>query len=154
MTRRPTVSGPSQRQSDGGSSCPDTSLAAKKKTSLPPPEIVSGAKLGEFFDLSERPIREYRGRGVVVREGNGYNLKRSVVGMLDHYRVEGLRKRLGDTPFVQDLEDCLAYRRQLSVRRDRLEAGIAAVLAMPELPEAARATLAPLIEEEPDDGAS
>lgn len=147
MGRTPTPPGPPRKQSAAGSSDPETSLGAENPKSLPPPEIVTGAELGSLFDLSERSIREYRARGIVVRRGNGYDFRRSVRGMLDHTMVEAAKRFTagrGDWLW-QELQGALEYRREISDRLDRVEAGIYAVLAMPDLPEAARAALADLL---------
>jgi hypothetical protein len=74
--------------------------------------------------------------------------------MLDYYRVEAAKKGPGEggmEPLWKSYEEMLRYRRELSERRDRLEAGITVALAMPDLPEAARAALRVLLPDNEDE---
>ena len=123
------------------------------------PTIVTGAYLGQIFDLSERSIREHRAKGHIVRLGNGYDFKRSVRGIFDHIRVEGAKKGLGEPgePLWQSYEEVLRYRAAVCDQRDRLRDGLAAILALPNLPEKVQAAVRDLLgtsgpEEEGGDG--
>lgn len=110
------------------------------------PTIVTGAELGRILDLSERSIREHRGKERVFRAGNGYDFKRSLTGMLDYQRVEAAKKGAGDPgqTLWETYRDVLRYRTGLSDELRELRATIEAILALPALPEDVRALTAHL----------
>ncbi len=106
-------------------------------------KIVSGAELGEDFDLSERSIREHRAKGHVVRLGHGYDYRKSLRGMVDHSRVEAAKKGVGDPgqTLWETYRDALAYRSRMCDDRDWLIEGLEDLLERTDLPETVRDAL-------------
>lgn len=110
------------------------------------PMIVTGAELGKIFDLSERSIREHRAKGHIHRAGTGYDYQRSVCGMMDRLRIEAAKKGHGEPgeALWESYAEMLRYRAGLSDELHELRATIEVILALPNLPEEARALTAHL----------
>lgn len=157
----PTLKVLPRRKSGAGASGPTVSVSAdfsKGGSSATSRQIVTGAHLGEVFNLSTRSIREHRAAGRIHRLGSGYDYKRSVQGMLDYERIEMLKRALaGRYPEVVGVfDDLLEYRRELAQEHDQLLAAVRTALAHPDLPPAVIDALSPFVApetEEPDHGA-